>query len=77
MTKLNIGTKATSTIDGLIAKIYELQQMIAKGKFKGQKEITARRNLAWYKSELVHGARRKRNLKKRSSVKERSKSKRK
>jgi hypothetical protein len=71
MTKLNIGKQATSTFDGLITKIYELQKLIDQGKFKGEKLITAKRNLSWYKSDLKHDLRGRRN-----SVKSRSKAKR-
>lgn len=78
MTHLNIGTKKTSTVAGLKEKISQLSTMIIKEQVKGKKLITAKRNLAWYKSELKTGFRRnsKRKLKKRASVSNRSKAKR-
>lgn len=74
MTKLNIGKASTSTVSGLRQKIKLLEKMLKQGKFKGKKELTAKRNLAWYKSDLKNDFRGAR--KKRGSVASRSKKKR-
>jgi hypothetical protein len=57
MTKLNLEPISTSTVSGLRKKIAQLTKLLNKGKFKGAKEVTARRNLAWYKSKLKNGPR--------------------
>ena len=74
MANLNVGKSATSTVSGLKEKIKLLTKLLKQGKFKGQKEVTAKRNLAWYKSDLKYDFRGVR--KKRSSVAKRSKKKR-
>jgi hypothetical protein len=71
ITKLNLEPMNTSTDSGLKKKIAQLTKLLKQGKFKGAKEVTAKRNLSWYRSKLKSGGR-----KPRKSVSARSKKKR-